>query len=74
MNQNSKNQFLMANNENKIKTYIMTELSKKHNIQPVLKSIDTKITQIIKTMALFMMLKKIYYKSIMKLGRSIKIH
>jgi hypothetical protein len=48
MNQNSKNQFLSANNENRIKTHIMTELSKKYNIQPMIKSIDTKILQIMK--------------------------
>ena len=48
MNQNIKNQFLMPNNENRIKTYIMTELSKKYNIQPMIKTIDTKIVQIMK--------------------------
>lgn len=48
MNQNSKNQFLMPNNENMIKTHIMTELSKKYNIEPMLKTIDTKIMQIMK--------------------------
>ena len=48
MNQNSKHPFLLANNENRIKTHIMTELSKKYNIQPMIKSIDTKILQIMK--------------------------
>jgi hypothetical protein len=48
MNQNNRNQFLMPNNENRVKSYIMTELSKSYNIQPMLKTIDTKISQIMK--------------------------
>ena len=48
MNQNIRNQFLGSNNEHKIKSYIMTELSKQYNIQPMLTTIDTKIIQIMK--------------------------
>jgi hypothetical protein len=48
MNQNIKDQFLMPNNENRVKSHIMTELSKSYNIQPMLKTIDTKISQIMK--------------------------
>jgi len=46
MNQNIRNQFLGSNNEHKVKSYIMTELSKQYNIQPMLTTIDTKIIQI----------------------------
>jgi hypothetical protein len=48
MNQNIRNQFLGSNNEHKVKSYIMTELSKQYNIQPMLTTIDTKIIQIMK--------------------------
>lgn len=48
MNQNSRNQFLSSANENRIKTHIMTELSKKYYIEPMIKTIDTKINQIMK--------------------------
>jgi len=48
MNQNSRNQFLTTSNENRIKTHIMTELSKKYYIQSMIKTIDTKITLIMK--------------------------
>ena len=48
MNQNSKNQFLSTTNENRIKTHIMTELSKKYYIQSVVKTIDNQISLIMK--------------------------
>ena len=48
MNQNSRNQFLTTSNENRIKTHIMTELSKKYYIQSMIKTIDAKITLIMK--------------------------
>ncbi len=48
MNQNIRNQFLGSSNEHKVKSYIMTELSKQYNIQPMLTTIDTKIIQIMK--------------------------
>lgn len=46
MNSNNKNQYLSVNNENRIKSYVMTELSKKYNIHPMVKTIDNKIKQI----------------------------
>ena len=48
MNQNIQSGFLSPNNENKIKNHIMTELSKQYNIQPMIRSIDEKIVQIMK--------------------------
>jgi hypothetical protein len=41
-------QFLSSNNENKVKNHIMTELSREFNIQPMIKTIDDKIVQIMR--------------------------